>query len=49
MRNLVIARITQLWDESFHPLELDLSLSELDELSNAELLEVLEEIIEIER
>mgnify|MGYP007077685476 CR=1 FL=1 len=47
MRNLVIARITELW-KSYHILELDLTLNELPNLSNAELLEVLEEMIEME-
>lgn len=47
MRNLVIARITELW-KSHHTLELDLSLNELPNLSNAELLEVLEDMITIE-
>ncbi|CAB4241522.1 hypothetical protein UFOVP71_60 [uncultured Caudovirales phage] len=48
MRNLVIARITELWVIEIHPYELDLSLDELPNLSNAELLEVLEEMIELE-
>jgi hypothetical protein len=47
VRNLVIARITELW-KSYHILELDLTLNELPNLSNAELLEVLEEMIEME-
>lgn len=47
MRNLVIARITELWDERHYPELLDLSLHELPSLSNADLLEVLEEIIEL--
>ena len=47
MRNLVIARITELWIDGQSDLELDLSLSELNNLSNADLLEVLEEIIEL--
>jgi len=48
MRNLVIARITELWDEEFHPNELDLALNELHNLSNVELLEVLEDMITME-
>ena len=48
MRNLVIARITELWNEEFHPIELDLALNELAALSNAELLEVLEDMIAME-
>jgi hypothetical protein len=47
MRNLVIARITELW-KTYHILEFDLQLSDLPELSNAELLEVLEDIITID-
>lgn len=47
MRNLVIARITELWIPGQSELELDLSLSELNNLSNADLLEVLEEMIEL--
>jgi len=46
MRNLVIARITELWILGTSEIELDLSLSELPNLSNADLLEVLEEMIE---
>ena len=46
MRNLVIARITELW-KTYHILELDLTLNELPNLSNAELLEVLEDMIAI--
>ena len=46
MRNLDIARITELW-KPYHPLELDLSLNELPNLSNAELLDVLEDMISI--
>lgn len=48
MRNLVIARITELW-ENYHILELDLLLSDMPNLSNIELLEVLEEVIEVNR
>lgn len=48
MRNLVIARITELWDEGFHPIALDLALNELPNLSNAELLDVLEDMITME-
>jgi hypothetical protein len=48
MRNLVIARITELWDDEFHPIALDLALNELHNLSNVELLEVLEDIITME-
>ena len=46
MRNLVIARITGLW-KTYHILELDLTLNELPNLSNAELLDVLEDMISI--
>jgi hypothetical protein len=46
MRNLVIARITELW-QTYHILELDLTLNELPNLSNAELIEVLEDMIAI--
>jgi hypothetical protein len=46
MRNLVIARITELW-KTYHILELDLTLNELPNLSNAELIEVLEDMIAI--
>jgi hypothetical protein len=48
MRNLVIARITELWNEEFHSVELDLALNELPNLSNVELLEVLEDMITME-
>jgi len=48
MRNLVIARITELWNEEFHSISLDLSLNELPSLSNVELLEVLEDMITME-
>ena len=44
MRNLVIARITELW-KTYHILELDLTLNDLPDLSNIELLEVLEDVI----
>jgi hypothetical protein len=44
MRNLVIARITELW-KAYHILELDLTLNDLPDLSNMELLEVLEDVI----
>ena len=44
MRNLVIARITELW-KTYHILELDLTLNDLPNLSNMELLEVLEDVI----
>jgi len=47
MRNLVIARITALWKDH-HPLELDLLLSDLPELSNADLLDVLEDMVAME-
>jgi uncharacterized protein YcgL (UPF0745 family) len=47
MRNLVIARITELWIHGQSELELDLALDELQNLSNADLLEVLEEMIEL--
>ena len=46
MRNLVIARITELWT-SYSEEELDLHLRELPELSNKELLEVLEEMVSL--
>ena len=46
MRNLVIARITELWT-SYSEDELDLHLRELPELSNKELLEVLEEMVSL--
>ena len=46
MRNLVIARITELWTPNSEE-ELDLHLHELPELSNKELLQVLEEMIEL--
>jgi hypothetical protein len=45
MRDLVIERIKGIWDHDYHPVELDLSLDELDELSNSELLDVYEEMI----
>lgn len=45
MRDLIIERIKNIWDHDYHPVELDLSLDELDELSNAELLDVYEEMI----
>ena len=48
MRNLVMARISEFLLE--HPnlmVELDITPDELDELSNAELLDLLEEIYEI--
>lgn len=44
MRNLVIARITELW-KSYHILELDLTLNDILHLSNVDLLEVLEDVI----
>ena len=46
MRNLVIARITELWDEDYHPYEFGTALTKLTSLSNAELLAMLEDIIE---
>lgn len=45
MRNLVINRIIELWKER-HVVELDMTLDELPNLSNAELLEVLEDILD---
>jgi len=48
MRNLVIARITELWDEDYHPYEFNITLTKLPSMSNAELLALLEEIIECE-
>jgi hypothetical protein len=45
MRNLVIARITELWDDNDHPFEFGMTLDKLPSLSNAALLEMLEEMI----
>ena len=45
MRELIIERITELWDDGYHPSELDLSLEELVELSNKELLDAFEEMV----
>jgi hypothetical protein len=47
MRNLVIERIAELWVDGVTEFDLDLKLSELHRLSNAELLEALEELIEL--
>ena len=48
MRNQVIARITEMMQERPDLMvDLDLSPDELDELSNAELLDVLIECVEI--
>ncbi len=46
MRNLVIARITELWDENDHPFEFGITLDKLPTLSNVELLEMLEQMVE---
>jgi hypothetical protein len=49
MRNLVIARITEvLIDNPNLQVELDISPEELHELSNAELLDLFEEIFGVE-
>jgi hypothetical protein len=45
MRNLVIARITELWDDNDHPFEFGMTLDKLPTLSNVQLLEMLEQIV----
>jgi hypothetical protein len=45
MRNLVISRIAELWDENYHPFEFEITLGKLPSLSNAELLAMLEDMI----
>jgi hypothetical protein len=45
MRNLVIERITELWDEEVHPYEFDIALDKLEELSNRELLDMFEDLV----
>ena len=45
MRNLVIERITELWIEESHPFEFDITVDRLEELSNRELLDMLEDIV----
>jgi hypothetical protein len=45
MRNLVIERITELWDEDAHPFEFGTTLDKLEELSNRELLDMFEDLV----
>jgi hypothetical protein len=45
MRNLVIERITELWDDNEHPFEFGTTLDKLEELSNRELLDMFEDLV----